>query len=205
MDVQRIIDSCPTTELRARAAEALLSLSPALRTPKIRRAIGTALKGGLSETLRNNGSFVASCRAFVRENSGESELHDLTESIGALLLDGANEADPVVSESAQDRDIRIMAGKKVVVVGGFPPRWLEEIQALGCEVAWFQSEVRSRPPLDAIFNAAADADVVIVDRRVSHATTIPLRVFVRQRQIPIQDFVERNKGRFLEMLRSRFG
>jgi len=205
MDVQRIIDSCPTTELRARAAEALLSLSPALRTPKIRRAIGTALKGGLSETLRNNGSFVASCRAFVRENSGESELHDLTESIGALLLDGANEADPVVSESAQDRDIRIMAGKKVVVVGGFPPRWLEEIQALGCEVAWFQSEVRSRPPLDAIFNAAADADVVIVDRRVSHATTIPLRVFVRQRRIPIQDFVERNKGRFLEMLRSRFG
>ena len=59
--------------------------------------------------------------------------------------------------------------------------------------------------VDAIFNAAADADVVIVDRRVSHATTIPLRVFVRQRRIPIQDFVERNKGRFLEMLRSRFG
>jgi hypothetical protein len=141
----------------------------------------------------------------VRENSGESELRDLADSIGALLLDSTSEAAHITPESAQDRDIRILTGKKVVVVGGFPPRWLDEIQALGCEIAWFQSEVRSRPPLDAIFNAASDADVVIVDRRVSHATTIPLRVFVRQRRIPIQDFVERNKGRFLEMLRSRFG
>lgn len=205
VDAERIIDSCPTTELRARAAEALLPLSPALRTPKTQRAIGTALKAGLNESLRTNGNFVASCRTFVRENSGESELRDLADSIGALLLDGTSEAAHVTPESAQDRDIRILTGKKVVVVGGFPPRWLDEIQALGCEVAWFQSEVRSRPPLDAIFNAAADADVVIVDRRVSHATTIPLRVFVRQRRIPIQDFVERNKGRFLEMLRSRFG
>ena len=203
-DIERIIDCCPSTELGARAAESLLSLPTTLRTPRVRRAIGAALKNGLSGSLRTNGNFASNCRLFIKEYGSEPELSELAESIGALLLNDSNVEKLVASESAKERDIRIMTGKKVVVVGGFPPRWLDEVQGLGCEVLWFQSEVKARPPLDAIFNAASDADVVVVDRRVSHATTIPLRVFLRQRRIPIQDFVERNKGRFLEMLRSRF-
>jgi hypothetical protein len=200
-----IIEGSPTVELAARAAEAIvLSIPRPERNEALQHAIGHAIKNGLNSPLRTNGPFVTSCRLFLSQIQEVEQLADLAESISALLAHGAPEPIARVPESAAERDRRILAARKVVVVGGFPPRWLEEIEDLGCEVKWFQSEVKARPPLEAIFHAATDADIVIVDRRVSHATTIPLRVFVRQRRIPIQDFVERNKGRFLDLLRNRF-
>ena len=204
--LSRIVACSPTVELAARSAEAIVVSIPRRDfNEELQRAIGNALKNGLSSSLRTNGAFVTSCRLYLSRIQTVNHLSDLAESIDVLLANGAPEPAAIAPESATERDRRILVGRKVVVVGGFPPRWLEEIEDLGCEVAWFQSEVKARPPLDAIFNAAADADIVIVDRRVSHATTIPLRVFVRQRRIPIQDFVERNKGRFLDLLRNRFG
>jgi len=204
--LSEIIVSSPTVELAARSAEAIvLSIPRPERNEALQHAIGLAIKNGLNSPLRTNGPFVTSCRLFVSQIQEVDQLAELAESISALLAHGAPEPVARVPESATERDRRILAARKVVVVGGFPPRWLEEIEDLGCDVKWFQSEVKARPPLEAIFHAATDADIVIVDRRVSHATTIPLRVFVRQRRIPIQDFVERNKGRFLDLLRNRFG